>query len=113
MFEERQQAILLSLEKLESAVARPLTESFGVEFFPSLAEKAAALLQGIVIAHPFMDGNKRAGFAAMMVFLRRNGAYEVVDHDAIYDFVIAVTTGRLREVPDIAERLRELFPGLD
>jgi death-on-curing protein len=82
--------------------------------FQTLAEKAASLLQGIVIAHPFMDGNKRIGFSAMMAFLHRNGMTAEGDQDDLYDFVIAVTTGELREVGDIAARLREIFaPHLD
>ncbi len=114
MLEEGQSPVLLSPEKLESALARPQSEAFGEEFYPTLAEKAAALLQGIVIAHPFMDGNKRIGFAAMMSFLRSNGMTADADMDVLYDFVIAVTTGDLREVEDIAARLRELFaPHLD
>jgi death-on-curing protein len=65
MMEEGQQAVLAAPQKLESALMRPQAEAFGEEFYPSLAQKAAALLQGIVIAHPFVDGNKRAGLLAM------------------------------------------------
>jgi death on curing protein len=105
---------LIAAGKLESAVQRPQSAAFGEEFFPTLAEKAAALLQGIVIAHPFLDGNKRAALGSMLLFLRKNGVSYRVPDDPIYDFVIAVTTGELREVEDIAGRLRELFaPHLD
>lgn len=111
---EGQTAVLIAPDKLESALQRPRSEAFGVEFYPSLSEKAASLLQGIVIAHPFMDGNKRIGFAAMMAFLRLNGMVAEGDQDALYDFVIAVTTGDLREVDEIAARLRQIFtPHLD
>jgi death on curing protein len=114
MLEEGQSAVLIAPDKLESALQRPQSEAFGEEFFPTLAEKAAVLLQGIVVAHPFMDGNKRIGFAAMMTFLRVNGISANAESDALYDFVIAVTTGELREVEDIAARLSELFaPHLD
>lgn len=107
-------APLLSFAKLESAVLRPSAEAFGEEFYPALAEKAAALLQGVVIAHPFLDGNKRAGLAAMLLFLALNGVTATPDLDALYDLVIAVTTGELREVEDIASRLPALFaPHLD
>jgi death-on-curing protein len=105
---------LIAAGKLESAVLRPASEAFGEEFFPTLAEKAAALLQGIAIAHPFLDGNKRAALGSMLLFLRKNGVTFRVPDDPLYDFVIAVTTGELREVADIAARLRELFtPHLD
>lgn len=109
MLAERQSAALAAPDKLESAVMRPMAEAFGEEFYPTLAEKASALLQGIVIAHAFVDGNKRAGVLAMLAFLRMNGVDHVPDQDALYDFVIAVTTGELREVAEIAAALRVLF----
>lgn len=112
MVDEGQEAILMAPDKLESAVRRPEAEAFGEEFFPSLAEKAAVLLQGIVIAHAFLDGNKRAGLGAMLMFLRSNGIRQAPNLDNLYDFVIAVTTGELREIADITARLRELFPEL-
>ncbi len=109
MLEEGQQAILAAPDKLESALFRPQAEAFGEEFYPTLSEKAAALLQGIVIAHPFMDGNKRAGLLAMLGLLAANGVDTVADQDALYNLVIAVTTGELREVGDIALRITALF----
>lgn len=96
-------------DKLESALHHPRAEAFGEEFFPTLAEKAAVLLQGIVIAHPFIDGNKRAGLGCMLAFLRMNGVPFVPLGDELYDFVLQVTTGDLREVEEMATRLRELF----
>ncbi|MGH2633735.1 MAG: type II toxin-antitoxin system death-on-curing family toxin [Tepidiformaceae bacterium] len=95
--------------KLESALHRPRAEAFGEEFFPTLAEKASVLLQGIVIAHPFVDGNKRVGLGCMLAFLRMNGLPFVPLTDTLYDFVLQVTTGELREVDAMAARLRELF----
>jgi death on curing protein len=109
MMEEGQQAVLAAPQKLESALMRPQAEAFGEEFYPSLAQKAAALLQGIVIAHPFVDGNKRAGLLAMLALLDANGVVSVADQGALYDLVIAVTTGELREVADIAAQIAELF----
>jgi len=56
---------------LESAVARPKNRwAYEGSDLPTLA---AAYAFGIARNHPFVDGNKRAGFAAMMVFLRFNG----------------------------------------
>ncbi len=55
---------------LESAIARPVNRwHYGCENF---AELAAAYAFGIARNHPFVDGNKRAAFAALMVFLRVN-----------------------------------------
>lgn len=101
---------VISIEKLEAAIVRPAVDYFGEEVFPTLAEKAAALLQAIVIGHPFLDGNKRAGLGAAMLLLEMNGqAPETDDDDGLYDLVIAVASGEMREVPEIAARLRELF----
>jgi death-on-curing protein len=58
---------------LESAVAQPQMAFGGQELYPSLAEKAAALGFSLVCNHPFMDGNKRIGHAAMETFLVLNG----------------------------------------
>jgi death-on-curing protein len=101
--------LLVAPEKLESALYRPQAEAFGTEAYPTLDAKAGALLQGLLIAHPFLDGNKRAAVGAMLSFLELNGVALGADEDLLYDFVIAVTTGELREVPDIAARVRDLF----
>ena len=102
-------AILAAPDKLESALFRPQAEAFGEEAYSSLAEKAVVLLQGIVIAHPFMDGNKRAGLGVMLSFLEQNTVPLPDIDDQLSDFVLQVTTGELREVVDMAARLRELF----
>ena len=109
MEEQGRDAVLMAPEKLAAAAGRPSAEAFGTEAHPTLAEKAAALMQGIAIAHPFMDGNKRAAVGAMLSFLQLNGVPLTADEDGLYDFVIAVTTGDLREIDEIAERLRALF----
>jgi death-on-curing protein len=58
---------------LESAVAQPRARFGGKDLYPGIAEKAAALAFSLVRNHPFVDGNKRTGYGAMMMFLRRNG----------------------------------------
>jgi death on curing protein len=58
---------------LDSAVAQPRAGFGGKDLYPELADKAAALAYSLVKNHPFSDGNKRTGYAAMMVFLSRNG----------------------------------------
>jgi death-on-curing protein len=61
------------LGALESAAAQPQMSFGGEELYPSLAEKAAALGFSPVCNHPFVDGNKRVGHAAMETFLVLNG----------------------------------------
>jgi death on curing protein len=59
---------------LESAIAQPKATFGGVDLYPTLVEKAAALGFSLVQGHAFVDGNKRVGHAAMETFLILNGA---------------------------------------
>jgi death-on-curing protein len=61
------------LGALESALAQPRMTLAGSDVYPTLAEKAAALCFSLVGNHPFVDGNKRVGHAAMETFLVLNG----------------------------------------
>lgn len=58
---------------LESAIAQPQMTFAGQELYTTLPEKAVALGFSLIKNHPFMDGNKRTGHAAMEVFLILNG----------------------------------------
>lgn len=58
---------------LESAIAQPRMTFGGEEFYSDIAAKAAALGFSLIMNHPFLDGNKRLGHAAMEVFLVING----------------------------------------
>ena len=67
---------------LESALARPLNRAGYGD--PDIAELAALYAIGIVPNHPFVDGNKRAGFASLVAFLALNGApLQVAEADAV------------------------------
>jgi len=61
---------------LEAAIAQPRMTFDEKELYPDLVSKAAALCVSIVGNHPFIDGNKRVGHAAMEAFLMLNG-YEI------------------------------------
>jgi death-on-curing protein len=98
------------LARLESALARPEAQAFGEQLYPTLAEKAGVLTQGITVAHAFSDGNKRAALGALLGFLDENGVRpDAAEPDALYDFVMNVTRGELREPAEIAERITALF----
>jgi death on curing protein len=62
------------LGMLESAIAQPKATFDTKDLYPSLTDKAAVLCLSIVQGHPFVDGNKRTGHAAMATFLLLNGA---------------------------------------
>jgi death-on-curing protein len=67
---------LMPLSALESALAQPQMTFGGEDLYPTLVDKAAALGYALIKNHPFLDGNKRTGHAAMEVFLVLNG-YEI------------------------------------
>lgn len=58
---------------LESAVSQPHAFFDGQDLYPDMAGKAGAPCFSLVMNHPFVDGNKRAGHAAMETFLLLNG----------------------------------------
>lgn len=58
---------------LKSALAQPHTTFDGEELYPTLEEKAGALGYSIIQNHPFVDGNKRAGHAAVLLLLAIRG----------------------------------------
>jgi len=64
---------LMSLSALESALAQPQMTFGGEDLYPTLVDKAVALGYALIKNHPFLDGNKRTGHAAMEVFLVLNG----------------------------------------
>ena len=89
---------------LESALARPQASAFGADAYPSIEEKAAALLHSLARNHALVDGNKRLALAATIAFLGINDRQLTFSNDqAAADlYVIAVATGKLDEVPTIA-----------
>jgi death-on-curing protein len=64
---------LSRLPALEAAVALPRQTFSGADLYPGLPEKVAALGFALIQNHPFVDGNKRVGHAAMEAFLLLNG----------------------------------------
>ena len=80
---------------LASAVAQPSMAFGGNELYASLTQKAAALAFSLIQNHPFMDGNKRVGHAAMEVMLRLNG-YEIKAHvDEQEQVVLSVASSEI------------------
>lgn len=64
---------VLDLGALESALAQPRMTFGGRDLYPSIVDKVATLGYSLIQNHPFLDGNKRTGHAAMEVFLLLNG----------------------------------------
>jgi death-on-curing protein len=80
---------------LVSAINRPFTGTGDTEFYPTIHEKAAALIESIVKNHPFVDGNKRTGYVMMRLFLLNNGFDIQASQDEKYTFVIRIASGSL------------------
>jgi death-on-curing protein len=83
------------LSALESALGQLQATFDGDELYPDLVAKAATLGYLIVANHPFMDGNKRVGHAAMEVFLVLNGREIEANVDDQEQLILAVASGQL------------------
>lgn len=91
-----------------SAAARPQATAFGEDAYGSLALEAAVLLDSL-INHPLVDGNKRLGWAAVVVFFELNERdLAPPTQDATFEFVMSVADGRLGgDVAEVASVLSE------
>lgn len=88
---------------LDAAVNRPRAVAFGQDAYPTLHEKAAALLDSLVRNHALLDGNKRLGWVATRLFLVLNGYdLRVPSVDEGERLVLAVISGEL-DVPAVAK----------
>jgi len=80
---------------LESAVAQPEASFGGEDLYPGLNAKAGALGHSLIQNHPFLDGNKRIGHAAMEVFLILNGFEIEATVDEQEELIIGVASSRV------------------
>lgn len=104
------QPIVRDVGLLESALARPQASAFGADAYPTLHEKAAALLESLARNHALIDGNKRLAWVATRLFLILNESDVQAPDASIGDqFVRDVAQGKL-ELAEIAATLREWQP---
>jgi death on curing protein len=96
------------LNALDAALARPFAEFGGFEGFPTVPEKAAALLHGLVTTHAFVDGNKRVGLAATLVWLELNGHDLMLDAEGRFRLTLRVADGSLGQSA-LSELLRDVI----
>ena len=90
---------------LDSAAARPRSSTFGVDAYPTLEVKAAALLHSIARNHALVDGNQPLAWLATVVFLDLNRHATDLGDQAVVDLVMEAAQGNV-EVDEIAARLR-------
>jgi death-on-curing protein len=86
------------LNALESAVNQPRQTFDQKDLYPDIVTKAAALCFSLVMNHPFVDGNKRVGHAAMETFLILNG-YEIFARvDEQESVMLSLAAGKMSRI---------------
>ncbi len=80
---------------LESALAKPRNHfAYGA---PTLSALAASYAAGIILNHPFLDGNKRTGFLVAVTFLELNGMVFTASEESVVEKTLALAAGELNE----------------
>jgi death on curing protein len=83
------------LGMLESAISQPRMTFDGEDLYPTVIDKAAILGFSIIMNHPFIDGNKRTGHAAMETFLILNGNEISASVDEQELIILTLASGNL------------------
>ncbi len=90
---------------LEPAIAQPEASFGGQYLHADIFEMAAAYLYHLVMNHPFVDGNKRVGLEAALIFLEINDKSLIANDDELVDLVLNTTDGQIGK-REIAEFFR-------
>ena len=90
---------------LAAALARVDACAYGREVYPTVPEKAAALLHSLATTVPLVEGNRPFALAATLVFLAQAGQPSQLTEQAAVDLVTGIVTGRLESVEEIAALL--------
>ncbi|GIO32690.1 MULTISPECIES: type II toxin-antitoxin system death-on-curing family toxin [Paenibacillus] len=91
---------------LESAVHRPQQSLFGEDAYPTLFDKAAALLESLVKNHCFHNGNKRTAYLVTKSFLLLNGFHLKMERHEAVEFIVDIAQGNY-ELESIAQMLEK------
>ena len=83
------------LNLLDSALQRPQSSFMGEDLYPTVFDKAAALMHSILLNHPFIDANKRTATVSMAYFLHLNGYNLKVGPKELIDFALQVESKQL------------------
>lgn len=75
----------------------PLQSYGGEDLYPTIIDKAVRLAFGLINNHPFIDGNKRIGTHAMLVFLALNDVELSYGDDELIDVIMSVAAGKTNE----------------
>lgn len=91
---------------LYSALARPVARMLGTDAYPSIEEKAAALMSSLAQNHALFDGNKRISLILTFTFIKLNGFEVTFSQDEAFDLVLDAAKGQL-DLRDIALRFQD------
>ena len=80
---------------LESALSAPFQTFASYSPYPTIQQKAARLGYGLVMNHPFIDGNKRIGAHAMLTLLALNGIEIVYTQAELIHVILDVAAGKI------------------
>lgn len=80
---------------LDSALENPFQSFGGEELYPTIQAKAARLGYGLIKNHCMIDGNKRIGTHAMLVFLALNGIELKYTQKELYETILDIAAGKI------------------
>lgn len=80
---------------LLSALNRPFQTFDAQDLYPTAIEKSAAIVESIIINHPFIDGNKRMGYAFMRLLLSEEGYVLKASENETYNLIISIAEGKM------------------
>ena len=80
---------------LDASLTQPFATFDRIDLYPTIEEKAARYAFGIIKNHPFADGNKRTGAAAMAAFLKQNGYQFKPRHNDLVQTILGIASGEL------------------
>jgi len=95
-------SVIRDINLLKSALERPFSCFGESEFYPTIEEKSAALLESIITNHPFIDGNKRIGYTLMRLLLMENQKDIRESKSEKYDFIIQIASGKINYIAILA-----------
>lgn len=97
---------LRDLGRLDAAIATQAQHVFDEELYPTIVDKAAAMIRSIIADHPFVDGNKRTAMLTGLTFLAINHVQFMAKPGEIEDFAVKIANKK-SDVPVIASWLHE------
>lgn len=98
---------------LDSALALCKQTFDGRELYPSIEDKATALLRSMVLNHPFIDGNKRTALICTLLFLDINGYYVDATEKQLFRLMLSITRGSRQETTKrwFKKHIKKVKPG--